>query len=57
MALAPFITTQDLSDRLGRDVTADNGAISAVDSAMPSMMPTANADAPSVVTMNNGSRL
>lgn len=33
MALDPFITTQNLSDRLGRDVTADPGAISAVDAA------------------------
>lgn len=31
--LDPFITVQDLSDRLGRDVTTDPGAISAVDSA------------------------
>jgi hypothetical protein len=31
--LDPFVTVQDLSDRLGRDVTTDPGAISAVDSA------------------------
>lgn len=29
----PFITVQDLSDFLGRDVTADNGALMAVDAA------------------------
>src|SRR5215831_8894211 len=29
----PFITTQDLSDLLGRDVTADNGAVMAIDAA------------------------
>lgn len=29
----PFITQQDLSDYLGRDVTADNGALMAVDAA------------------------
>jgi hypothetical protein len=33
MTLTPFITTTDLSNRLGRDVSADAGAISAVDSA------------------------
>jgi hypothetical protein len=30
---SPFISRQDVSDRLGRDVTADDGALSAVDSA------------------------
>lgn len=29
----PFLTVQDLSDHLGRDVTADNGAVMAVDAA------------------------
>src|ERR1700742_4045380 len=29
----PFISTQDLSDMLGRDVTTDNGAVMAVDAA------------------------
>jgi hypothetical protein len=29
----PFITAQDLSDYLGRDVTADNGAVIALDAA------------------------
>lgn len=29
----PFISTQDLSDYIGRDVTTDNGAIMAVDAA------------------------
>ncbi len=29
----PFITQQDLSDYLGRDVTADNGALMAIDAA------------------------
>jgi len=33
MSITPFITVQDLSDRLGRDVTADPGATSAVDAA------------------------
>jgi hypothetical protein len=33
VSLTPFITVQDLSDRLGRDVTADPGATSAVDAA------------------------
>jgi hypothetical protein len=33
LTLAPFITVQDLTDRLGRDVSADPGAASAVDSA------------------------
>lgn len=33
MSFAPFITEQDLSDRLGRDVTGDPGATSAVDAA------------------------
>lgn len=33
MALLPFVTTQALSDRLGRDVTTDPGAVSAVDAA------------------------
>ena len=31
--LAPFISTDDLSDYLGRDVTTDNGAVIAVDAA------------------------
>lgn len=31
--LAPFITTDDLSDYIGRDVTADNGAAIAIDAA------------------------
>jgi hypothetical protein len=29
----PFISTQDLSDYIGRDVTADNGAVIAIDAA------------------------
>jgi hypothetical protein len=30
---APFISQQDLSDYIGRDVTADNGALMAIDAA------------------------
>lgn len=33
MSPDPFITAQDLTDYLGRDVTADNGAIIALDAA------------------------
>jgi hypothetical protein len=32
-SLAPFITQQDLSDYIGRDVTADPGALMAIDAA------------------------
>ena len=40
----PFITAQDLSDYLGRNVTADNGAIIAIDAACDICRDVAEAD-------------